>query len=231
VRRSLLVLALALLLVSAAAEADDAAAHGEEAWTIQTVALRDLSEARAMAADLRGLGFAAYTEFAMHQGRQWVRVRVGCWIGREGADGVVEILRALVTDEAVAVPVTPGAPVRCVAIDVGFIKPASYLPVHLSGELPTYRIEVADHVAYVRHDGDGWTVLQGEDEPPPVAAPRGDAPYRTGELRGFAVVLVMDDGEATVFCPGRLVAQVAEVAVVDWANAIVSCTPKGDDGS
>ncbi len=224
---ALVLLAFAPLVTRAAAQAPVA-----EAWTIQTVALRDYAEAQAVADDLRGLGFAAYTEFAMHQGRQWVRVRVGCWFGREGADGVAEILRALVTDEAVAVPLTPAAPVRCVDIEVGFIKPARYLPVHLPGELPTYRIEIAEHVAHVRHDGEAWRVLQGEDEPEPVTAPPNGVTYRTGELRGYAVVLVIDDGAASVFCPGRLVAQVADVAVVDWANAIVACMPANEpDGA
>jgi hypothetical protein len=221
-------LTLALLVVAPLVAPAVAQAPIGEAWTVQTVALRDYGEAQAVADDLRGLGFAAYTEFAMHQGRQWVRVRVGCWFGREGAEGVAEILRALVTDEAVAVPLTPAAPVRCVDIEVGFIKPERYLPVHLPGELPTYRIEIADHVAHVRHDGEAWRVLQGEDEPEPVAAPRNGTTYRTGELRGYAVVLVIDDGTASVFCPGRLVAQVADVAVVDWANAIVACMPAAE---
>jgi hypothetical protein len=218
-----------LALLVTAADLAFARAPLEDGWTVQTVALRDLVEAEAMAEALRDLGFASYTELAMHQGQEWVRVRVGCWIGREGADGIVEILRTLVTDEAVTVPVTGDVPVRCVDIDVGFIKPTHYLPVHLPGEVPTYRIEVAGHVAHVRHDGAGWSVVQGEDEPPPVAAARGAVPYRTGELRGFAVVLVVDEGESTVFCPGRLVAQVADVAVVEWANAIVACSPWSDD--
>jgi hypothetical protein len=220
VRRHAVVLALALLASLAAAQPVPV-----EAWTIQTVALRDYAEAQVVAEDLRDLGFAAYTEFAMHRGSQWVRVRIGCWIGREGADGIVEILRAVATPEAVAVPVSPGAPIRCVDIDVGFIKPTHYLPVHLPGELPTYRIEVGDHIAHVRHDGEAWRVLQGEDEPAPESAPRGELQFRTGELRGYAVVLQVIDGEATVLCPGRLVAQVADIAVVDWANAIVACRP------
>jgi hypothetical protein len=197
----------------------------EDAWTVQTIALRDLREAQATAEELRDHGFPAYTEFAMHEGRQWVRVRVGCWVGRDGAEAIVELLRGLVTREATAVPLSPGAPVACVDIDVGFIKPSRFLALHALGEMPTYRVEVAEHVAHVRHDGEGWRVSQGESEPDPLPAPIGSLRFRAGELRGFAVVLLDDGIEATVFCPGRLVAQVGDVAVVEWANAIVACVP------
>lgn len=202
-----------------------AAQELEDAWTVQTVALRDLREAEATASDLRELGFPAYTEFSMNDGQQWVRVRVGCWIGRDGADAMAEILRGLSTAEAVAVPLSPGAEVACVDVDVGFLKPSRYLPLHLNGELPTYRVEVADHVAHVRHDGDRWLVVQGGDEPTPAEAPLGAVTYRSGEIRGYAVVLLVTDGVATAFCPGRLVAQAVDVAVVEWSNAIVACTP------
>jgi hypothetical protein len=202
---------------------------GADAWTIQTVAIRDFREAQAIAADLRDQGFPSYTEFSMSAGQQWVRVRVGCWQGRDGADGMVEVLRGLVTREAVAVPVTAGAPVTCIDVDVGFIKPARYEPLHLAGELPTYRVEVADHVAYVRHDGQRWLVVQGVDPPLPAPAPDPTALFRAGEIRGFAVVFVDGAGAPEVVCPGRLVGQVGHVAVVEWANAIVACAPRNHE--
>jgi hypothetical protein len=216
--------ALAVVLAAAASSialAQDAA----DAWSVQVIALRDLRDAQSTAEDLRELGFPAYTEFAMHDGQQWVRVRVGCWVSRDGADAMAEILRGLSTAEAVAVPLSPDAEVPCVDVDVGFLKPSRFMPLHLGGELPTYRVEVADHVAHVRHDGDRWTVIQGDVEPEPTEAPEGTLAYRSGEIRGFAVVLLVSDGVATVFCPGRLVAQAVDVAVVEWENAIVACMP------
>jgi hypothetical protein len=213
-------LAAASLVSVALAEAPD-----EEAWTVQTVALRDFRDALATASGLRDEGFPAYNEFTMQEGRQWVRVRIGCWVGRDAADALVELLRAVAAPEAVAVPLTPGAPVGCVDIDVGFIKPSRFIPLHALGELPTYRVEVANHVAHIRHDGERWSISQGDAEPAPAPAPTGTLRFRAGEVRGFAVVLLDDGFEATVFCPGRLVAQVGDVAVVEWANAVVACTP------
>jgi hypothetical protein len=217
-------LALALVLATAAwsvALAQDPA----QAWSVQVIALRDLRDAQSTAEDLRELGFPAYTEFAMSDGQQWVRVRVGCWLSRDGTEAMAEVLRGLTTAEAVAVPLSPEAEVPCVDVDVGFLKPSRFMPLHLGGELPTYRVEVADHVAHVRHDGDRWLVIQGDVEPEPTEAPAGTLTYRSGEIRGFAVVLLVSDGVATVFCPGRLVAQAVDVAVVEWENAIVACMP------
>ncbi|MBA2666172.1 MAG: SPOR domain-containing protein [Trueperaceae bacterium] len=194
----------------------------DDVWAVQIVALRDFGEAQHEARELGEMGFEAYTEFAMHEGNQWVRVRVGCWVGRDAAEGIAEILRALVTIEAAAVPATPDAPVGCIDVDIGFLKPAHFLPIHLSGELPTFRVEISNHVAHVRHDGEGWRVLQGE-EPAPAPAPEGSASFRAGELRGYAVALLLEEGRSRVFCPGRLVAQVGGVALVEWANAIVAC--------
>jgi hypothetical protein len=198
-----------------------------ERWTVQTVALRDFREAQSTVAELRFLGFPAYTEFAMHEGNQYVRVRVGCWSTRDAADAVADALRGLVTREAAVVPVSPGAPVECVDVEVGFLKPSVYGALHGDGEAPTYRVEVGGQVAFIRHDGSGWSLLQGADPPEPQAVPPHGASFRAGGVEGFALVLRLHDGTASLFCPGRLVAQVADVAVVEWANAIVACRPAG----
>jgi hypothetical protein len=131
-------------------------------WAVQTVALRDLREAERAAAHLRAAGFPAFTEFVMADGLQYVRVRVGCWSIRPAAEAVAELLLGGHAREAVVVPHGPGSPDACVDLDVGFITPASWSPLFGPGEAPTFRVELAGHVAHIRHDGERWSVLQGE---------------------------------------------------------------------
>src|SRR5690606_6641598 len=78
-------------------------ANAQEQWAVQVVALRDFREAQSTAADLRLLGLDAYTEFAMLNSQQWVRVRIGCFGSREAADAMAEALRTRITADAQAV--------------------------------------------------------------------------------------------------------------------------------
>jgi len=212
---------LLTLLVAAGALWGGAAA--QTAWTVQTVAYRDLRDANADVAFLRTIGLVAYTEFTMANGLQYVRVRVGCHEGREAAEAWASLLRGAVTREAVAVPAEtpPPAHVPCVATDVGFLKPALWSLVSAAGDLPTFEVEVAGHRAYLRHDGEAWRLWQSVP-PEPVAAP--DVPpgqqVRSGVVAGQAVALSADAGP---LCPGRLLATAGPVAVVDRGDAVVAC--------
>src|SRR5690606_6621355 len=95
-----------------------AAAQGE--WAVQVVALRDYREAQAASAQLLALGFPSYLEFAMNQGRQFVRVRVGCYTSREAAEAMAAALRGHVTADAQPVELSPGAAVPgCTEESVG----------------------------------------------------------------------------------------------------------------
>jgi len=192
-------------------------------WTVQTVALRDLRDANAEAARLAALGLAAYTEFTMSEGLQYVRVRVGCYDRREAAEAWATLLRGAVVREATAVPIEAPLPaeIACVAVDVGFLKPASWALVSRADEQPTFEVRIDTHVAYLRHDGHGWRVWQAV-APDPEALPGADAARiaRSGRLAGHPVVRTLADG---LLCPGQLVAVVGEVAIVDWGDAIVAC--------
>jgi len=198
-------------------------ASAQAAWTVQTVALRDLREANAEVARLGGLGLAAYSEFVMLDGLQYVRVRVGCF-DRENAERWASLLRAGVTSEAVALPVDgpPPASVPCVVVDVGFRKPASWALVSRADEQPTFRVEVAGHAAYLRFDGAGWRLWQAvapAPEPlPPAALP---ARVRGTALAGRDVVRHAVWG---ALCPGRLVATFGDTAIVDQGDAVAACS-------
>lgn len=209
------------------------AASAQAAWTVQTVALRDLREANAEVARLGALGLAAYTEFTMLDGLQYVRVRIGCF-DRENAERWAALLRVGVTPEAVALPMDalPPGDVPCVAVDVGFRKPAAWTLASSPDEQPTFRVEVAGHAAYLRYDGAGWRLWQAVAPPPepltPVPAagfgfsgPGGDV-VRAATLGGQDIVR---HGAWGALCPGRLVATIGDVGIVDQGDAIVACRP------
>jgi len=201
------------------------AAAQDGGWAVQTVALRDLREAQETAAALRDAGFPAFTEFTMSNGLQYVRVRVGCWSAREGAEAVAGLLLAGDAREAVVVPHSPESPRACVELDVGFLMPTSWAPLFGPGEAPTFRVELAGHVGHIRHDGERWMVLQGEGVPTPLRVPTPTRPYRDGEIAGGAAVFDDRDEPSVLVCPGRLIGQIGVVAIAVWADAVVACRP------
>ncbi|MDZ7800711.1 MAG: SPOR domain-containing protein [Trueperaceae bacterium] len=194
-----------------------------QTWTVQTVALRDYQEARAVAADLERMEFDAYTEFAMNEGRQYTRVRVGCYHARRDAEALAELLRTRATDEAVAVSRTPGAPAAgCVRRNVGFRAPESYhQPIPGSA---TFVVDVGDMRGMIRFRDGRWELLQ---EPAAQAL----APTRPGASTRFAQVAdadpafvrVREERDTWIVCPGRMLAQVARAAIVEQGGVVVAC--------
>jgi hypothetical protein len=199
------------------------AAFAQAAWTVQTVAFRDLRDAQAEEAILRALGLPAYTEFTMSNGLQYVRVRVGCFDDRAGAESWAVLLRGAITRDAVAMPIEAALPdhVPCVSTDVGFRKPQAWSLVSAPGDLPTFRVEVAGVVAYLRHDGEAWRLWQSL-APEPAPAPTMDAErqVRVGSVAGLAVARSVAAG---AMCPGRLIATAGPVAIVDGGDAVIAC--------
>jgi hypothetical protein len=199
------------------------AALAQSAWTVQTVAFRDLRDANAQVAYLATVGLPAYAEFTMANGLQYVRVRVGCHDRRDAAEAWADLLRGAVTPEAVAVPVeaAPPAHVPCVATDVGFLKPSVWSLVSADGDLPTFQVEVGGHTAYLRHDGEAWRLWQSlaPDPAPAPAAPAGQE-VRVDRVAGRPVAWSDAVGP---LCPGTLVATAGPVAIVDRGDAVVAC--------
>lgn len=202
-----------------------ALAAAQEVWTVQTVALRDLREARGMAAELQLHGLPAYTEFTMQAGLQYVRVRVGCYLDRDTAEAWAGLLRGGgVVNEAVPV-VMDGAPpagLDCVTADVGFRKPEQWSLVSGAGELPVFEVLVAGHPAYLRFDGERWRVWQGR---PPAPEPLPEA-ANTLTMQWWGQSIVRMRGGAFL-CPGRLLAGLRDAAVVDRGDAVVACRLAG----
>ncbi|MFA5594000.1 MAG: SPOR domain-containing protein [Trueperaceae bacterium] len=194
-------------------------------WSVQTVALRDLREAQATAAALKQSGFDAFTEFAMDNGLQFVRVRVGCYTTREAAEVMAAALRGRITDTAVVVEATPGAPVAgCVRMDVGFLKPFSWDEVELAGLAPAFRVVVAGIEAHVTHTGQRWRVLQDGEEVPLLDPALPLARFSQASVAGVALIRLDGPGGALLLCPGVLLNSVGRVAISEQEDALVACS-------
>lgn len=196
-------------------------AASADGWTIQTVALRDLRDAVETADDLTSFGLDAYTEFAMWEGEQFVRVRFGCFATREAAEELALHVNGKLVDDAVPVERTPGAPaVGCLEELTGFLKPAEWRQV--AEGAPAFEVNMAGTTAIIRHTGRRWRINQ-EDETLPAFAPPTAPRFRQGRLLDVPVVEAVFPRRTVVLCPGVLLAEAGDVAVVDRGDRVISC--------
>ena len=234
-RRSLLA-AVLLLGVTFTAQAwaqgaEVAPALGGQ-WSVQTVALRDWREAQSTAESLREHGFDAFTEFAMDGGLQFIRVRVGCYTTREAAEIMAEALRGRITEAAVVVEATPGAPVvGCVKMDVGFLKPVTLDEVDEVGLAPAFRVVVAGVEAHVTHTGQRWRVLQEGDSVPRVDPALPSVRCSQSSLGGVSLIAMDGPTGRVILCPGSLLDSVGGVAISEQGEALVACSLESMGGS
>jgi len=204
-----------------------------QSWAVQTVAVRDFREARLAAQQLSQLGFDAYTEFTMHQGLQFVRVRVGCFATREAAEAMTLLLAGRVTQQAEVVEFTPGAPVLgCVEKEVGFLHGYDWRLLR-TGEpevsAPLFGVTVAGVEARLAHDGQRWLVLQGEAEAPLVNPNLRRVDFDQVFVAGAGGVALQSLPGPVIICPGRLIAQVGEWAIIDRPGAVIACRLRGPE--
>jgi len=219
--RARVVLAVGALLAAFALGV--ARAQAPAAWSVQTVAVRDLRLANGIAGDLVRLGFDAYTEFAMSDaGEQWVRVRVGCFLGRADADAFARLLRERYVREAVAVPWSGGAPgVPCLRRDVGFVAPDAWR--QQAPGAASFEVEVAGVRGLVRYRNGAWQVLQAPaietSLPPETALPR----FEASADAGMPFVLERSAAGLRFVCPGELLAQTEDAAIVELDGIVSAC--------
>lgn len=215
VARTLLTLAVLLVAGLVAAQGG--------VWAVQVVALRDYVEAQAAVTQLKDLGFPAYTEFAMDDGRQFVRVRVGCYGTREAAAAMAQALRGRVTADAQAVELTPGVgTLGCVEESVGFLNGYGWRLIDDAGPV-SFDVNVAGVPATVVHDGDRWRMVQDGAEPPARATPNATAAFVSWSVGGSTFVVLDGPSERVVVCPGDLIAQVGDVAIVERGDVVLAC--------
>jgi len=206
-------LAAGLLLASASAQG----------WSVQTVALRDLRQAHAVVGQLQALGFDAFSEFAMHDGQQFVRVRVGCYTDRAAAQAAATALSGHVTKQAVVVTLGVQSKASgCVSENVGFLKPATWKQLPSQDGLPSFSVEVGGHRAELVFGGDDWQVVQAgatvsaraaTSNADFVEARPGGVPWAAQELASGTRML----------CPGELVGHAGSAAVVERSGEVVAC--------
>lgn len=199
------------------------AALAQERWAVQVVALRDFREAQSAAAELRTLGFDAYTEFAMLDSQQWVRVRIGCFTTREAADAMAAALRGRITADAQAAEFNTGAGgAGCTEETIGFINDYQWRLLSDDGPV-TFEVTVAGVPAVVAHDGTRWHVLQAdaqlEDDALPLTAER----FEARRVAGVDFVRLRSEGGDVVVCPGELVASIGAVAIVKRGDHVLAC--------
>ncbi|MEJ2287148.1 MAG: SPOR domain-containing protein [Deinococcales bacterium] len=214
---------LAVALIAAMASAQSPSQAPAVAWTVQTVALRDLRQADTVVAQLKNLGFDAYDEFAMHDGKQFVRVRVGCYTDRAAAQAVADALAKHVTEQAVVATLSSQAKVdRCVREDIGFLKPAEWTRVQASNGLPTFHVRLAGKGADLVYDGTRWVVVQDGSARPTAAALTGPA-FIAAHPGGVPWVAQEMPSGTHMLCPGKLVGHAGEAAIVERAGEVVAC--------
>lgn len=213
VARRLGLVLLALLALSSA---------GAEQWTVQTIAVRDLREATAISDDLVRRGFDAYTEFSMGSGRQWVRVRVGCFADRTAAAAVANLLRGWATRDAVVTERSEDAPARgCLVRDLGFVAPEAWR--QLAPGVASFEVEVAGVTGLMRYQGGRWQVLQAPASDALPTSRSDERAYRQAEDVPRAFVAKEHAGGEILVCPGRLLAEADGAAIVEHDGSVFAC--------
>ena len=194
-----------------------------ESWTVQTVAVRDLREARSVAADLSRLGFDAYTEYTMSRGLQYVRVRVGCFHARADADAFASLLADWAVREAVVVERTPDAPTAgCLEREVGFVAPGAWR--QRGPGVAAFEVEVAGVPGVIRYQSGRWQLLQAPATE--AIADRREEGRSFVQARGTPwpfVAMRRTDGDDLLLCHGTLLAEADGAAIVEHDGVVASC--------
>jgi hypothetical protein len=219
-------LALALLLAGTALAQN---------WTVQTVAFRNYQEAQGVVEELRSLGFAAYSQFAMSDGKQYTRVRVGCYTDKAGAEALATELKGRLTKEAVALPADAiPATIPCVRYDLGFRLPKAWGVVRQDASLVLFWVKVAGRKGYVAFDG-AWHVLQDTGElasleplweaSAPAVTP---TTFRTVERRGYSFIEAISAiGQPDLIASGKLLWHSPYAAVAQDGDKLVALSLVG----
>ena len=219
--------AVVLLIIAGVAVAD------EPWWTVQTVALRDHSQAQHTAAALQDHGFPAYIEFSMNDGLQYSRVRVGCFTARDGARALAEVLRSGITNDAVVVEASAEfqrSGRACTEFQTGFVKPGAWSFLGTNGDLAIFEVIIGSSTAYVAHNGQTWQVLQpGEVDLGAIQVETLPRTWREDQVAGSSQALIMKRVENTWWytCRGNLLGVFRDIAFVETNRSVVSCSYGG----
>lgn len=214
-----------------------------EAWTVQTVALRDYRMAQDRVDALRAHGFNAYSEFAMNDGKQFVRVRVGCFNDKLAAQAAAIALEQYLVDEAVVVPLSDDAPIDyCVRHDLGFRYPDAWGVWSSEANGVVFWVELGSRRGFVAYNGQSWQVVQTQQEAdalrgasllasraepvsPLLSVPWSDAvSVNLSSWQGDFVQARLADGTRLMVGQGKVVWRSSTAVVIESAEGLVAIT-------
>lgn len=206
-------------------------------WTIQVFAYTPGSRAEAVAEQLRGVGYDAYTDTPPEGSLE--QVKIGCFGTQADADGLVQDVRQRVALDALVVPLSNSAtPTVCAERELGFIPPASWGLESRTEDRVTFWLDVGEDAQRrtITFDGERWTLGQTKDDisdaaptdlelletplgrpglglpaaPPPGLAAR----FRATQSRGLPLVRADFSGGSLLVTAGELLWHSARAAVV-----------------
>ncbi len=144
---------LSLLLASAFS-----AGFAQGYWTIQMGAFTDYREATASVNQFKAQGFDSYSEFYMKDGKQLVRVRLGCFDTKETAELYANHMG--LTNLAL-LPMSENAPVsHCVSRKIGAILPNRWGVYQSNASQAEFYVELQNQNAYLNFDGSSWNLKE-----------------------------------------------------------------------
>lgn len=177
-----------------------------QSWTLQTNAFSDYREAVAAVDSFKAQGFDSYSEFFMQNGKQLVRVRIGCF---ESKDDALAFASLVSSAEKVALPMTENAATLfCTNRSVGFKTPSNWgryqeTPTHID-----FWVSLKDVTAYLRFDSSAWRIIQSGSYRPEAATVTG-----VGYFREEASGLIK------LYYPGLSVLTITSGTLI-WQNAL-----------
>lgn len=121
-------------------------------------AFTDYREATARVNLLKSQGFDSYSEFYMKDGKQLVRVRLGCFDSKDTAELYVNHMG--LTNLAL-LPMSDNAPVsHCVSRNLGAILPSRWGVYQTNSAQAEFYVELQNQNAYLNYDGSSWNLKE-----------------------------------------------------------------------
>ncbi len=130
-----------------------------QTWTIQTASFRDYRLAQRSLDRLLKAGFDAYSEFYMDQGKQLVRVRVGCFENRDAAENFLNKMNSMGQISAYIIPHSLAGK-SCIKRNIGFIAPENWGTYQIDNKKIIFWVSISDITAFIAHTNLGWQVSQ-----------------------------------------------------------------------
>lgn len=193
-----------------------------QTWTIQTASFNDYRLAQRSLDRLLSAGFDSYNEFFMEKGRQFVRVRVGCFESRETAQNFLNTMNSLGQTSAYVVTNTNTSS-SCINRSIGFITPKRWGTYSLNNENIIFWVNIAGLTAFISHSYLGWQISQTSNDLLVDSAQEKLAPeYYTQTNEDSPIYVALPNQKAYKLTAGKLLWHSGIIAVVLENDMVVS---------